>query len=332
MPKTTSDFDARLAQNGITRRKFLEFCGLMTATLAMPAGYVSRIAHALETTPRVPVVWLSFQECTGDTESLLRANDPTIVTLLLDTISLNFHEALMVAAGHQAEKSLDDTLLAYPGQYICITEGAIPTRDGGIHCIIGGRTGLSIAEEVCRNALINIAAGSCSTDGGIQAAAPNPTQARSLGDAVSGVPNLLNMPGCPVNGVNLVAAIVHYLTFNALPSYDSQRRPLFAYGQEIHDERNCDRYPFYEADLYVREWDDEGHRQGWCLKRMGCRGPDTEANCFKRNWNSNTNWPIGAGHHCIGCTSYQFWDRHTPFYGGESHDDDDHHDDEHDDD
>lgn len=124
------------------------------------------------------------------------------------------------------------------------------------------------------------------------------------------------MPGCPVNGVNLVAAIVHYLTYNQLPPTDSQHRPLFAYGNEIHDDDHCERYQYYKADLFVREWGDEGHRKGWCLYKMGCRGPYTDANCYTRNWNTNTNWPIGAGHHCVGCVNAHFWDRMTPFYKG----------------
>jgi hydrogenase small subunit len=131
---------------------------------------------------------------------------------------------------------------------------------------------------------------------------------------VSGVPNLINMPGCPANGVNLVATIVHYLTFNSLPSLDDKRRPRFAYDKKIHEEGHCERYPFYEAGLYVRNWGDAGHRQGYCLKEVGCKGPGARHNCFRRNWNSNTSWPIGAGAICIGCTHSRFWDKKTPFF------------------
>lgn len=298
-------------RRGFGRRKFLKFCTLMTATLALQETYVHHIAKTLAVTARTPVVWLPFSDCTGDTESFLRSFDPSIVDLIFDIISLDYQETLMVPAGALAEKSLDDAVDR--GGYVCIVEGAIPTKDGGVYCTIGGKTALSIAQRVSSRAMINIAAGSCSWDGGIVAANPNPTGAVGLAEAVPSAPNLLNMPGCPVNGVNLVAAIVHYLTFGQLPSVDSNRRPLFAYGQEIHDENNCERYRFYEANQFVREWGDEGFRKGWCLLHMGCKGPDTEANCYTRNWNE-TSWPIRAGHHCIGCTSRGFWDENTPFY------------------
>jgi hydrogenase small subunit len=152
-------------------------------------------------------------------------------------------------------------------------------------------------------------------DGGIVAAAPNPTGAKGLQGALTSVPNLVNLPGCPMNGVNLVAVIVHYLTFGQLPALDSSRRPLFAYGNEIHDSNRCERYRFYEANQFVRAWNDTGHRNGWCLKYMGCKGPDTKANCYTRNWNE-TSWPIGAGGICIGCTRSRFWDQGSFHAGG----------------
>jgi NiFe hydrogenase small subunit HydA len=122
------------------------------------------------------------------------------------------------------------------------------------------------------------------------------------------------MPGCPLNGVNLVATLVYYLTNGTLPPLDSSRRPTFAYQRSIHAESRCDRYGFYDSDLFVSAWGDAGHRKGYCLMYMGCKGPSTRANCYQRNWNQ-TSWPIGAGHPCIGCTTSGFWDRNTPFYG-----------------
>jgi hydrogenase small subunit len=177
------------------------------------------------------------------------------------------------------------------------------------YCTIAGDSILNLVKKVAGKALVNIAAGSCAFDGGIVAAAPNPTGATGLQGAVPNARNLINMPGCPVNGVNLVAAIVFWLTYKQLPPLDSQRRPLFAYGHEIHHEGNCERFPFYEADLFVKNWGDEGHKKGYCLKNMGCRGPIAHSNCYTRNWNQNTNWPIGAGHGCIGCTESKFWDK-----------------------
>lgn len=169
MKEAIAKSDAVLVDGQVSRRRLLKFCGVMAATLALPTSYTTRIARAVAAAPRLPVVWLSFQECTGDTESFLRANDPTVVDLIFNRISLDFHEALMVASGHRADQQLADTIDRHSGQYICVVEGGIPTKDGGIHCIIGGRTALSIATETCLQARINIALGSCAWEGGIQA-------------------------------------------------------------------------------------------------------------------------------------------------------------------
>ncbi len=312
MNSHATSFEERLDQYGITRRQFLKFCGLMTATLALPAHYTGRIAKALAASPRPPVVWLEFQDCTGDTESFLRASEPGVDELLLDLLSLNYHDALMVPAGQMSDMSLTDTVTNFPGQYICVVEGSIPTQDGGIHCLIRGRTALSIAQEVCGNALATIAIGTCAWDGGLAAAVPNPTGAVGVRDAVPGLQTLISLPGCPANVVNLAATIVHFLTFQQWPPTDDRGRPRFAYEDEIHE--RCPRRDHYKAERFVREWGDEGHRQGWCLFQMGCKGPETHHNCPEVKWNDKTCWPIEAGHGCIGCAERRFWDRMSPFY------------------
>jgi hydrogenase small subunit len=47
---------------------------------------------------------------------------------------------------------------------------------------------------------------------------------------------------------------------------------------------------------------------------MGCKGPATDYNCPRIQWNDGTNWPIGVGHGCVGCAQPAFWDTMTPFY------------------
>ena len=274
------------------------------------------IAESLESQPRLPVVWLEFQDCTGDTESFLRAGprrdplvsgatDPGIVDIILDVLSVDYHETLMAPSGFQAEASRDATVANWPGRYLCIVEGSIPTADNGIHCVIGGRTALSILREVSAQALATIALGSCAWDGGLAHSQPNPTGAVGVGEAAPGISSLVNLPGCPANVVNLVACIVYYVTYGRLPELDGSRRPRFAYHEEIHEE--CERHDHYEHDRFVRTWGDEGHRLGWCLRLMGCRGPHTRHNCPTVRWNNQTSWPIAAGHGCIGCTNTNFW-------------------------
>jgi hydrogenase small subunit len=171
---------------------------------------------------------------------------------------------------------------------------------------------VDIARQVCGSAAATIAIGTCASFGGIPAAAPNPTGALSVADAVPGVKNLINLSACPANVENLMALLVYYLTFKRWPPLDHYRRPLFAYGTTIHD--NCERRAHFNAGQYVEAWGDEGHRKGYCLYKMGCKGPVASQNCPNIRWNDGTNWPIGCGHPCIGCAEPNFWDSMTPFY------------------
>ena len=307
----------------VTRRDFLKVSALLAGVLALPRRYAADIARALASAQRLPVVWLEFQDCTGDTESFLRAGsrsdpiqpdvtDPDIASLLLEVISLDYHETLMSPAGFQSEKSLQDVLQGQSGNFVCIVEGSIPTAQNGVYCTIRGKTALSIAQQVLPQARAVIALGSCAWDGGLASAAPNLTGAVGVRGAVPGLQNVAALPGCPANVVNAVATLVYLLTFDRLPERDSQDRPLFAYSEEIHEE--CPREDFYEDEKFVLAWGDEGHRNGWCLFKMGCKGPATRHNCPKVKWNSQTSWPIAAGHGCIGCASHHFWDALTPVY------------------
>jgi hydrogenase small subunit len=292
-----------LARKGVSRRDFLKFCTFMAGTLALPANLIPKVVHALETAQRPPVVWLEYSDCAGCTESLLRAHSPTVAQLVLDVLSLNYHETIMAPAGKQAEKSLEDTV--QKDGYLTIVEGAIPTKDNGVYCCIGGHTALDILQKVAANTTAIITVGACAFYGGWPATTPNPTEAKGVQDIITDVP-VLNLPGCPVNVDNLTATIVHYLTFNALPAMDDLGRPLFAYGRRIHD--NCERRGHFDAGEFVQEWDDEGHRKGWCLYQMGCKGPVAFHNCPAIRWNEGTNWPVGAGHGCIACASPGFWE------------------------
>jgi hydrogenase small subunit len=307
----TGWLQSTLAGN-VSRREFLEFCGVVAAALSLPAEAAAQIAEAIEKSPKPSLVWLEFQDCAGNTESFLRASRPTAADVILDALSIDYHETIMAAAGHQAEEALSDATKDKSGQYIAVVEGSIPTGANGAYCTIGGRSALQIAREICGGAAATIAIGTCAAYGGLPAAAPNPTGAVSVADAVPGIKNLINLPACPANVENLTALVVHYLTFKTWPALDALRRPLFAYGKSIHD--NCERRAHYDAGQYVELWGDEGHRTGYCLYKMGCKGPVTFQNCPVVRWNSGTNWPIGCGHPCIGCAEPDFWDRMTPFY------------------
>lgn len=302
--------DAYLERRGVSRREFLAYCAEMTAILGLASSMAPKVAEALAAIKRPSVVWLSLQECTGCTESVLRTASPTIGDLVLDVVSLDFQENLMAAAGHQAEAALQKAIAA--GNYLLVVTGSVPLNDGGIYLTIGGRTAKTILEEAGRGATAVIAVGACAHWGNIQAARPNPTGAVGVSEIIKNKP-VVNIAGCPPIGDVVTATVVHYLTFGRVPELDYDGRPLFAYGARIHDQ--CPKRANFDAGQFVEAFDDEAARKGWCLYHVGCKGPATFSPCPIFMWNTGTSWPIGAGHPCIGCTERNFWDTMTPFYG-----------------
>jgi hydrogenase small subunit len=112
---------------------------------------------------------------------------------------------------------------------------------------------------------------------------------------------IVNLPGCPPNPYTLLGVVLQFATSGTLPELDNERRPKFAYDRNIHD--HCPRRAHFDAGRFVKQFGDQGHREGWCLYELGCKGPDTHAGCSTRHFNELPDvWPIGIGAPCIGCT------------------------------
>jgi len=288
------------ARLGISRREFQQFCAATATTLGLGAGSDVAIAQAVQKAKRPTVIWLHYQECTGCSESMLRAEHPTLEKLILDTISLDYHETLMAAAGHQAEAARKQSMKDNKGKYVLVVEGAIPTKDNGIYCKVGGHTAVDIVKECAADAAAVIAIGSCASWGGMPSTGPNPSGSSGVAQ-VLGKP-VVTIPGCPPNPYNFLATVVHFLTFGKLPDVDKLGRPLFAYGRIIHE--HCERRAHFDAGRFAMEFGDEGHRKGHCLYKLGCKGPETYANCSTIGFGDvgESNWPVACGHPCIGCS------------------------------
>jgi hydrogenase small subunit len=302
---------AALTRRGMSRRAFLGFSATMAAVLALPASYAPRIAAAVAASSRLPVIWLRGAACGGDGQAVLAAPDPTVPQLLLDLLAVEYQDAIMAPSGTAATAAWTEVAARYPDGYVAVVEGAIPTGDGAMACTIGGRPLESIAREVCGGAIATIALGACAFDGGAAAARGGTTRARGVGSVVSGA-RVVNLPGCPVNVENVTATIVHYLTFGAFPPTDGRGRPLFAYGGLVHNQ--CERRAHFEFGEFALAWGDEGAQKGWCLYKLGCKGPETYANCPTALYAEQTSWNVKAGHGCIGCTMPSFWDAMGPAY------------------
>lgn len=299
-----------IRDQGIPRRDFLKFCALTATSLGLGPGGEVAVANALETKPRLPVLWLHGLECTCCSESFIRSAHPLAKDIILSMISLDYDDTLMAAAGHQAEEILDEIVTNYKGNYVVAVEGNAPLNDEGMACIVGGRPFTDQMIEVCRHAKMVIAWGTCAAFGCVQAAHPNPTRATPVSKLIRDVP-VVNVPGCPPIAEVMAAVMTYIITFDRVPELDRQLRPKMFYGQRVHDK--CYRRAHFDAGQFVEEWDDEGARQGWCLYKMGCRGPTTYNSCTTIGWNAGTSNPIRSGHGCIGCSEDGFWDR-GPFY------------------
>lgn len=292
----------------LSRRDFLKICSATAALLGIGQGAVPRIAEALEkaVARRPSVVWLNFASDTGCTEALIKANYPNAEQLILETLSLDYNETIMAAAGAQAEEILSEALKR--GDYFLIVEGGIPTKKG--YGMIARREMLDIGKEFAAKAKAVIAVGSCATWGGVPAGAPNPAELKGVREAL-GV-QCINLDLCPVNEGILVATIVDILLTNRIPALDGFGRPKIFYGQTIHDQ--CERRAHFEAGRYVERFGSYEEELGYCLYKVGCKGPMTYANCSKMRYNDRVSWCIGAGAPCIGCAEPGWVDKFAGFY------------------
>lgn len=291
-------------RGGVDRRDFLKVITMAAASLGLPAAEAAEMASAAKKGLKPSVIWLHFQECTGCTESLLRVSAPAIGELILDLVSLDYHETLFVGAGEQAEDALKSAMSKGEGKYICVVEGSVPVNDGGIYCKVAGRTAMDILKDVGGKAGAIIAIGSCASWGGVQSSAPNPTGATGVPDVLKmqGITKpVVTLPGCPANAYNFLGVALQYATFGKLPALDALGRPMFAYGRLVHSV--CPRRAHFNEGRFAQQFGDEGHRSGYCLYKLGCKGPVTHANCSVQHFDDVVGaWPVGIGHPCVGCT------------------------------
>lgn len=271
----------------------------------------------------LPVVYLQTAACSGCAVTMLNSASPTIKNVLIDQIApgvhinLRFHPVIMAAAGEMAIEAMEDTAKEKKGEYVLVVDGAVPTAADAVYGAVGERKGkpvtmLERVTELASDSLAVIAIGTCASFGGIPAAKPNPTQCKPVSKVLAekGIKKpVINIPGCPPHPdwfVGTVAGII----LNGLPSaedLDDLGRPKAFYGKLIHE--NCPRRAYFDEGKFAKKFGDEG-----CLYELGCKGPITYSDCPLRKWNNGTNWVIGAGAPCNGCTQPEFPDQTAPFY------------------
>ena len=296
---------AHLAASGVDRRDFIGFCSKLMVTapfgLAL-TNYLSpeAVAQEIGKIRRPSVIWLHMQDCTGCTETLLRPSQPDLATLIFDVISLDYHETVMAASGHDAELALNEAMDQNDGKFVLVVEGSIPTKDNGIYLKLANKWGTDYLREIAKRAGAIISIGSCSSWGGVPSSGSNPTGAVGVDSIIKDKP-IVNIPGCPPNPYIVLGTVLQFARAGTLPELDDKKRPKFAYDRVIHE--HCPRRPHFDAGRFAKQFGDEGHRNGYCLYRLGCKGPVTHASCSTRHFNEVVDaWPIGVGAPCFGCT------------------------------
>lgn len=281
-------------------REFNKWVSMITATMHLHPDFEEVVKEGVTQLNKIPIIWLELADCSGNSEGFIKSSHPKIDDLILKYISLDYHELLMAGSGEQSESVLDNILKYDSGKYLLIVEGAVPLGLDGKYLRIGpkGETGHALLQRVAQNAAAVIAVGSCAYDGGVVAAAPNPTGAVGVSEAL-GRKDIINLPGCPVNPINIVGTLLHFMMFDEFPKLDAKNRPEWAYGFLVHD--NCERRGHFDLGEFVLEWGDEGAKKGWCLFQMGCKGPYAQMNCPQVKFNEGISWPVQAGHGCFAC-------------------------------
>jgi len=301
------EMERELEFYGISRRDFLRSCAFFAALLGVSqVEFTKSLAYALEKAKKKPpVIWLEGQDCAGCTISFSGLLSPSVASLILDKLSLRYHETLMASAGDLAEKVYHETVKE--GGYILLVEGSIPKADDRF-CMVGGRPFREIVIEASKNAKCVIAVGACASFGGIPKATPS--KGVGVGEVISGKP-LINLPLCPVHPEHLVGTILHILMKGKLPELDDYKRPTMFFGQLVHDK--CPRKEHFDAGNFLQDWNDPSQRE-WCLFEKGCKGPSAYSDCPTRKWNHGVNWCIGCGAPCMACSEPGFYSEMSPLY------------------
>lgn len=292
---------------GVNRRDFLKYCAITAAALGLSElEFTTRLAQAMETASnKPPVIWLEGQDCAGCTISFTGILNPPASSIILDKISLRYHETVMAAAGHLSEKVYHETVKK--GGYVLIVEGSVPSADDRF-CMVGGRPFRRIVEEAASRAAAIIAVGACAAYGGIPAATPS--KGIGLNKVLPGKP-VINLPTCPVHPDHLAGTILYFLTTGKVPELDKIGRPVMYFRESIHD--NCRRRAHFDAGRFLKDWNDPKQKD-WCLFEKGCKGPVTYSDCAVRRWNNGINFCIDCGAPCQGCAEPGFYADMTPLY------------------
>ncbi|OUO90836.1 hydrogenase [Gordonibacter sp. An230] len=329
---TVSEFQQMLSARGVSRRSFMKLCGAVAVAAGLSELAAPRVAQALESSvigaakgKLYPVIWIEGASCTGCTEAFAKLEAPDAASIVLEMISLNYSETLSAAAGESMELAKEQTIKECAGNYILVYEGAVLEGWGGQALRVADKPGTEHLYEAAESAAVVVALGSCAVNGGWMGAHPNQAGALGVQEYLKkqgvGTP-VVNVPGCPANPEWLVAVLADVVLLSLAPSeldLTSEGKPAGIFGQTVHD--NCERRGHFENGEFVYEFGSKEEALGYCLYPLGCRGPQTKANCGVVLYNNRRSWCVQAGAPCIGCCEanpndpgHNWVEVNTPFY------------------
>ncbi|MDA8141845.1 MAG: hydrogenase small subunit [Desulfobacteraceae bacterium] len=293
---------------GISRRAFLKYCIGSSALLGLDALAVGKLSRVLAGTEQMAtVIWLEGAGCSGCTISLTNLISATsdggpqdVEDLLVNYINLSFAKTLMSAAGDQAVANLRAAQAS--GNYILVVEGGIPLAFNGMACTVGTENGSDITmeemvQDLAGTAKAVVCVGACASFGGIPRSGPNPGNVQTVRE-VTGI-STVNIPGCPPHP-DWIAGTLASVLCGSMPAVDANGRPTAFFGTSVHN--NCPKRPLYNLSHFATTFGQEGR----CLRNLGCRGPETGADCALRGWNNGFNYCMQSNGNCIGCTESDY--------------------------
>jgi hydrogenase small subunit len=258
------------------------------------------------------LLWMQTGACSGDTMSLLSADQPSIENLLAQQgLELLWHPSLSVDTTFG--KALEQVFSgSKPLDILCI-EGSLMTgpNGSGLFDTWQGQPKINLVRRLANQARYVVAMGTCAAFGGVHAAPPNPTDCTGLqylkGEpggllghkwrSRSGLP-VINLAGCPVHP-NSITQCLAMLAQEMPLALDALNRPQVFFSSMVH--QGCTRNEYHEYDIE----DTRLGGRGCLFFNLGCQGPLTQAPCNTELWNGQSS-KTRAGVPCFGCTAPNF--------------------------
>ncbi len=300
----------------VDRRDFIRVCTLALAAVGMPYAAAAKVAKAIASKKLKPsVIWLHFQECTGCTESLLRTSHPAVAELILDLVSLDYCETLFAAAGHQAEAALKKAMTRERREVRPRDRRRDPD-EGQRHLLPDRRAhrardrprGRGQGRRDHRDRLLRVV-------GRHSVRRPEPDRRDRRADGSQGQdrrddPGLPGEPVQPARHGPPVRDVRH-------SARTRREEPARSSRTAARSTSTAPAAPTSTPAASSRSSATKDTASGYCLYKLGCKGPATHANCSIQHFGEVIGaWPIGIGHPCFGCTEQTLAFRVPPVHDG----------------